>query len=493
MGLLATGNVRATEPFSTYCDLPQDSVALRTDPGGLTLMSDDINSRVELLEITIGNWSPTDAMLDLFAGEYISSGSFLRLELILDGLVNPPGSVDPIDFDPFAFGNFPIYGFVELDVDDDIDTGGELDAVSYRYAGNIARFGGLPGSRAYQDRVAIDDSDIDTSFLSEPQVERSGDDFHLSLLGNYVQVSGLDEIVGNGDLIFDAGESWNVCGPFLHRAHGYEPYSFADGGFFPGEYMPDVCLRFDHNAVANITSLSVVFPLDNAASALMRGELVEPIDQDPTNQASILEGLDDLVLSAEYLDTSGTGDPSKAIILDWKDKDPSRFLEASRWRVNALLGMSYLKPHALGEFFVWTDAYPNVFPGDVNGEYRSNADDRDEVLAYIKDHDLDDGLLDGLVVVLNAFAGFTVFDVNQDGQVDALDAVFPDYAGDLDLDDDVDLFDMSLAQVLLSYCNTTFTCDVCTKVDINDDRHIDLSDVAPLLLGLSGPSAPADP
>ena len=32
---------------------------------------------------------------------------------------NPPGNPDPFAFDPFRFGDHPVYGFVEIDMDDE--------------------------------------------------------------------------------------------------------------------------------------------------------------------------------------------------------------------------------------------------------------------------------------------------------------------------------------------------------------------------------------
>ena len=81
---------------------------------------------------------------DPFEGRFQEDGELLRLDLLIDGLVNPPGSTDPVAFDPFRYGDHPLFGFIEIDVDEDVETGGEIDHPEHRYLGNITRFGGKP-------------------------------------------------------------------------------------------------------------------------------------------------------------------------------------------------------------------------------------------------------------------------------------------------------------------------------------------------------------
>jgi len=114
------------------------------DPGTVLPFNAQAHRLVDLTELSVAAWSPFEPQSDLFLGEFDADGQFLRLELVLNGLVNPPGPADPFDFQPFRYGDHPVYGFIEIDMDADADTGGELDAPQYRYLGNVARFGGHP-------------------------------------------------------------------------------------------------------------------------------------------------------------------------------------------------------------------------------------------------------------------------------------------------------------------------------------------------------------
>lgn len=421
--LMAPALTHAIEPVIHLPDSRCDVVILPTDPDADAPFDPIAHPPMNLLELKMGTWNPADASVDIFDGAYNEVGLFVRIEIILEGLVNPPGNIDPIAFNPFAYGDRPVYGFIEIDMDNDFNTGGELDSPRYRYLGNIARFGGLPANSQHRDRTAIQGSDLDQNFLTEPFVERHGEDFHIAILGGNFTANDIDKIDGNTDSVFESGETWNINASWFHRAHGYEPFSFATGGTIAGEYAPLSILRFQHDPVLDVTVLSLVFPLTNDASAMMQSppQSPQPNNNDPSDQFSVMEALDDLIFSAIVIDKFPSELPEEVLIQRWRTKNAASFLDPTAWDVTALLGSSYLNPDPAGIFFVWNDAYPNVLPGDVNGDGSNNNDDQNEIDDYIYNNDAADGSLDEAVTLSDFASDFSLYDINQDGVVNALD------------------------------------------------------------------------
>ena len=251
-GALLSLSAQAQIPYVTSSDTIGDALIRRTDPGGNGPVDADLHRPIDLSEIRIGAWQPADHTIDLFDGEFDRNGPYLRLDLVLDGLVCPPGDTDPERFRPFQYGANPIFGFVEIDIDRDVQTGGELAAPEFRYLGNIVRFGGMPSRPDFADRVAADGTALDGEFLTPPFVERHGEEFHLAFLGRAL-VGSIEEVVGNGDEIFEEGETWVVEGHGFHRAHGFEDFSFI------GEYEPDTYVQFKHLIEEDVTIVSLVF------------------------------------------------------------------------------------------------------------------------------------------------------------------------------------------------------------------------------------------
>lgn len=466
-------------------DAAADAVPRPTDPGANNPFDPEAHRLIDLQEIIMGNWAPEDPVVDLFKGEFTAAGEFLRLDVLVHGLVNPPGSPDPFSFDPFEYGEHPIYGFIEIDVDDNVWTGGEPYAPEYRYLGNVVRFGGNVLRPEFSDRVAPDGAAFDDDFLTPPFVERHGEEFHLALLGWQFGYGNIQEISGNGDGVFNAGETWNIRGRFFHRAHGFEEFSFVEGGRHPGEYAPESDLQFRHDVNDNITYVSLVFPLTNIGAGLMRGEPPEPSNQDPTDHASVLEALEDLQLSAFFLEIFPTGLPEEDIIIDWAERNPLDHLDSTAWSVTALLGTSYTQPDPAGVFYVWTDVYPNVVPGDVDGSGLWDGQDTQIVAQYIAQNDRFDGVVDGRVTILDFASDFSVYDVNHDGVVDHTDLTPFDRDGDGDNDGDVDLADFAVLQCC--YGEGGGGRPSCTAMDISGDERVDLDDVGPFISWLNGP------
>lgn len=429
-GLLFAAAVVAFWPSAGYAEGPEvetdaagDAVARPTDAGLQLPFDPQANPLIDLLEVSLGAWAPSDAAADLFDGIYDRDGAFVRIDLVLAGLVNPPGPNSPSAFAPFLFGDHPVYGFVEFDLDDDVSTGGELFAPQFRYLGNVARFGGLPDSSDLHERAALDASAFDGDVRTPPLVERSGEEFHLALLGELFANATIEKLQGDPDDLFESGETWRAHGAFFHRAHGFEPFSFAAGGETPGEYTPPGVLEFSHNPAADTTRVSLVFPLTNGGAALARGELQEQNDGDPSNQASVLEGLVDLKTSAQFFEMFPTGLAEEELILGWASRTPTDHLEPKDWEVTVLLGTTYTEPAPDGVYFVWSDILPNVLRGDTDGSGILEPHDSESISEFIANADLDDGTADGRVTILDFASDFSVFDLNYDGVVDQTDVV----------------------------------------------------------------------
>ncbi|RME41526.1 MAG: hypothetical protein D6788_01050, partial [Planctomycetota bacterium] len=418
--------VAAASPPQFLSDPAGDAVARPTDPGAVAPFDPQAHRLPDLVEIRLGAFEPDAPTLDPFTGQFLlddSDADLFRLDLVLSGVMNPPGRADAEAFHPFVFGPNPVYGFVELDMDDDVNTGGETSATRFRYNANIARFGGVPDDDRFRDRVALDASDLDGNVLTPPFVDRSGEEFHLALLGTEFESATIEVISGDGDGQFEAGETWWIHGRFFHRAHGFEPFSFASGGRRPGEYAPIVTLQFMHDPISDRTTISLVFPLTQFGAALLTGGFPEPSDGDSSNQASVFEALEELQLSAAFIKQFPTGKPEEVLILGWSDKDPDSFLEPSDWVLTALLGSSYTIPNPQALYYVWSEAYPDVVRGDVTGDGEAGGDDRDRIVAFVNLHDGDDGVIDGVVPLPGFAENFSVFDISYDGRVDDLDVL----------------------------------------------------------------------
>lgn len=478
-------------PAQAHFDPAGDAVARRTDSAQVIIPEEARNRIVDLLHLSVGMWEPDAADEDLFAGQFSNSGSFFRLDVRLQGVVNPPGSIDPFSFTPFRYGPRPVFGFIEIDMDGDIDTGGEIDAPEYRYLGNIARFGGNVTRPDLRPRVALTGTAIDNQLHTPPFVERSGEDFHLALLGEEFDPGDIEVIVGDSDRHFEPGETWNLLGRFFHRAHGYEPFAVTDGGSVPGAYEPLCTLRFDHDSDTNTTVVSLVFPLTNTGAGMMANQPPQPNDQDPTNQASILEALEDLQLSAKVLAEFPTDQPGSEVLMNWATRDPRRGLNINGWRMTALLGTSYSTPNLNAVQIVWTDAFPNVIRGDIDGSGSADLADAIRIAAFVAETDDHDGLVDDRVRIPNFARNFAVADVNYDGYVDFEDIRLADRRGDHDDDGDVDLYDLARFQTCFGRTGGSGEPGGgCQRMDLTGEGRIDLDDLIELRLRLSGPGRP---
>jgi len=253
---------------NVYHDAIGDVSVRRTDPGNDGPI-DQSSVLPDIISISLSGWAPFQPASDPYTGVTVSgvTADIFRLDLVLNGLMNPPGTLalgaEP--WDPYRFGESPVYGFIEFDIDRDRDTGGELGgSATQRYLANVGRFASIPEG-SISNRMATSASDIDLNFSTSPQYERSGQDFSLNLCGCF-NVTLVDN-GGDTNTTFDPGDTWIVSGRFFQRAGGYEQASAVFGGTFFGLYDPVVQLRFSHDITTNTTTVSLVYALTMTGSA----------------------------------------------------------------------------------------------------------------------------------------------------------------------------------------------------------------------------------
>lgn len=488
----------------TYPDPRYDQVARLTDAGANGSFDPEQHRLPDLLTIVLGQWQPTNPRTDPFDGHWGAQGKFFRLDLDLDGVVNPPGPVgccgEPA-FDPFRYGPNPICGYIELDMDLDVDTGGETESARLRYLGNIARFGGTSQYAPIQDRIALNGLAFDSDLTSAPWVERSGEDFHLALVGWEIG-PGQIQRSDTSDWIFGAGETWWVTGHLFQRAHGYSQFSSAccRSGAPIGNYDPSVTVRFSHNLASDRTTISLVYPLTQEGAAAMHGNpQPETMDVLYTNQSSVQEGLWELKISAESALEADRNLPEFALIAGWEEKDPDSFLDPAAWRITALLGGSYTS--AEDALFVWSDVFPNVLAGDFDGDGNSDADDLGAFDAFLLSFDgvapMDaDGQVNGSVLIADFATGFSVFDLDYDGVVSAADRqLIGDNLfarTDFDHDGDADQADFAYMQRCLGEAAPLWGGSLCQRADLDKNGDVNADDLTIFTGCATGPAIPAD-
>lgn len=449
--LVAVPTTLLANPPVVRPDPAGDVRILRTDQAEGDPFDSQAHRLPDILETRLGKFQPESPATNLFNGDWSSNGGFVRLDVVLNGLINPPGLVglsdDPV-YSPYMYGPNPVFGFIELDVDGNVDTGGELDFPQLRYLGNVSRLGGLPGVIQYSNRIAISQADFDVNVLSAPFVDRAGEEFHLSLVGDEINsITIKREKCGGNPALFEAGETWQLTGRWLHRAHSYEPFSLKCFAA-EGRYMPMSVLQFRHSTYSNRTTISLVFPLTNANCAQMQSPVppTQPNNGCPGDQFSIEEALEDLQFSASNPDPFQMTFPEFALISDWAVQSPVSALNPAQWRINACLGSAYAELQSGNARFVWTDMYPNVVNGDFNGDGLVTIADIVAFETFLHAHDGDpdyddDGECFNQSIKLTAFSrNFCLFDANYDGYVDYNDVV---RLGDMNWDGVVSCADIS--------------------------------------------------
>jgi len=456
-----------------WTDRAGDAEQRLTDFGADGVLNPDAGTP-DLREVRLSAWSAPDPINDPFTGTAVDAAGahLLRMDIVFDGLVNPPG---PLGFagqpyDPFQFGPNPAFGFIDLDVDADVDTGGQVGgAATQRYLANVGRFGRVPRGTIAQ-RAASFGHDFDGDFFSPPFFERSGEDFTVALCGCWR----VDIIQEDGDLDqqFDAGETWIVRGRFFERAQGYRDASGVFGGSDFGFYDPRIDVRYSHDPATDTTTIRIIFPLDMPGAALLTGEPEQIMDFDVSNHVSVVEALNDIVVGAQL----GLFGPVQILAGAWATLDPFDFLDPTSWTVTALVGTAYAVQEQ--SLYVWTDTGFDDLPGDFNADGLASLADRDlfdSILALMDGGPFDgDGVVDGSFVISTFADDFAVFDLSNDGVVDDADRDLIINPADLDGDGDVDVFDF--------FVFTSAFSSGDPAADINGDGQVDLADLFAFIL-----------
>jgi len=404
-----------------YTDASGDATLRRTDPGN----DGTIHPAAilpDVLSIVSAGWLPTSPSTDPYTGAVVNSdgADIFRMDIVFDGLLNPPGplGLGPAPFDPFRFGPSPVYGFVECNLDRRVDTGGELgSAATLRYYANLGRFGEVPeGSRS--SLAAHSGAEHDLNFFTAPFYERSGQDYALNLCGCY-DVTVVNTF-GDADGSFDTGDTWIVRGRFWQRAGGFEEASAAFGGSFFGLYDPFVELMFSHDAQTDRTTVSLVEALTMTGAAALRGQSVQSIDLNVNNHTSVEEAITDIKF--------GAGDPflspaARTLVEEWENRPVENALEPDRWEISAMFGVSYLVVEE--SLYAWTDAIGEHAFADLNADTFStqlDVDLFDASLASLDGSSADaDGVVDGDAEVIGLGENFQLIDFNSDGVIDGGD------------------------------------------------------------------------
>lgn len=489
MRLLYSGALMGLVMASSVCaqvmqDAVGDAVARRTDPGADAAIV-GTGALPDLVGLEVTGWIPGNAASDPYDGEVDGSEQpdLLHLTVEFSGLVSPPGplGLDGQDYDPTRYGANPVYGFFEFDLDNDDDSGGEERSVAVtRYLANAARFGSIP-TDADGKRLVLGPGDLDSSFSSEPQFERTGAEFVLALCGCW-DLTVSDE-GGAPDGRFDAGDTWIVRGRFFERAGAFDCLSLMFGnaqdggpsGF--GLYDPVVEVRYRHDLGLDRTMIELVFPITAAGAALLSGEAEQPLDFTfgAGNHYSLEEALVDLQFGA--LSSSGVCDVYAG---DWGlvELHPAageypRPLDPRAWGARALVGTAYVEEQP-GSTYAWTDIAFGDRPGDVNGDGLVDADDLsdfDDVLEYEDGGSIDaDGTVDGRLTIGGFGPEFSLFDLDYSGDVGPEDRLLIDVClADVNGDGILDLGDISAFVDKFLAGND--------DADINGDEVLDNGDI----------------
>lgn len=438
-----------------YFDPAGDAVLRRTDPGH----DGPVNNAAtlpDLVAIAVGGWNTNTPQTNPYNGNWLDARdtNLFRVDVVFNDLVNPPGPINLLGegYDPFRYGDRPVYGYVEFDLDSDSDTGGEIDNVRNRPLGNVSRFGSRFEGSDGED-AAVTGFDFDADLCTYPRVERSGEEFHLSLCR--CQSFVIDTLNDPTPNSFDAGDTWLLTGRLFRRTHAFKPHSFAFGGSEPGMYDPVVTLQFKHDVTTNLTTVSLVWALDNSGWNRLNGGNGGGNDFDVANATSILEAINGMRVEAQ----SGSGGPcsSFALLEEWGDdnhRELEDFLRADHWDVRALFGTVYdvEQPDAT---YVWTDVGPDATFGDCNGDRFANETDQDliaSVLTVADGTSADaDGLVNGQIVLPDFAENFALYDLDYDGRINVSDAslIRPLRRGDLNGDRMVDTADRVLLSSML--------------------------------------------
>ena len=448
---------------------PNGDATLRlTDPGADGIVLDGA-PLTDLLHVSLAGWMPTDPINNPFVGQPKpgTAANIVRITLTFKGLVNPPGplGLNGEAYDPFRFGDYPVYGYLDIDVDADIDTGGILGgAAKQRYLANVARFGRVAPS-TLATRTAKAGCDLDGNFESAPQHERSGADFAVAMCGCWTPT--IVEQDGDDDGVFDEGETWIMNGRFLERTQGYMGASLAFNGSDLFLYDPPIDVKYAHSLASKTTMITIVFPLNMKGASILTGEAEQPMDNNVGNHVSIAEALNDVIVATEMGLPPG---PTKVLAQKWAGRDAMDYINPLTWNVTALFGMAYdVEDDA---YFAWTDTGGGDLLGDLNGDVKANVIDESLLIQGVYKLDAGtkdaDGVVNGIVVLSDPGLDFSVYDLDGDRKIQLLDRYTYGNPTDLNKDGVTDLLDFVMFQ--------QFVHSGDARADFNLDQKIDVFD-----------------
>lgn len=476
--LLCSGFVLASSALATEqevrIDSEGDAVARPTSltqPFNPTALPD-------VVALTLSGWDLTGGPGNPYTGVAVDgeNADLFRIDIEFAGLVTPPGALGlgPTTWDPFRFGDRPVYGFVELNIDRERDSGGELAPTAQnRYLANAARFGRRTWD-SIGERLAVSGDDLDSDFSTGPQYERSGAEFEFGFCGCFETL--LVSQTGNMDSVMDVGETFDVRGRFFRRVASFTVVSGMEGGSFGGTYDPLVDVRFSHDIVSDQTTVSFVGALTMAGAAELAGQPQQFADFLVDNHWSVYEAAYDIIDGA--LGLNGPIPPDVGMLLDqWGSYEPDDHLDPTRWRVLALFGTTYTSPGS--DLFVWTDTGFAELEHDINGDAVVDDTDRAAVAAYISLYDGSptdaDGSADGRVTISDPGDNFCLYDVTGDFLVDDADLAAFDSGIPADLDGDGSVDSADLAALLAAWGASS------DPADLDGDGTVGAGDLAALL------------
>lgn len=464
--ILRPETASAADSSRTWTDLAGDVLVRRTDPQMVAELAEGCNLP-NLTRLMVGTWSTPTPTTDPYTGTYVDAavGHLLRFDLELRGVVNPPGSLSQSSYTPFQFGPSPLYGFIEFDVDGDVDTGGELgSAARNRYLANVGRFGRLPRP-PLTGRAAKFGWQVDSIFGTTPQIERSGSDFSLAFCGCYPTTIVSES--GNGNGVFEAGETWIVRGGFFQRAGGYQGACSSIGGaagLQVGQYVPWVNLRWSHSIATDRTTITLIFPATMQGAAQLAGQAVQPMNFSASDHTSLAEALNDLITGCGSV---APGTPVHTLSNRWSGRDPNdpRYRDPTRWSTHALVGTAAVTP-VDGASLIWTDTGFDDVHRDLNGDGIADPSDKSVVLQTIEALDGSvwdaggNGREDGVVILSSPGVNFAAADVDGNGSIDSLD-VRSLCIGDFNRDGQVNILDY------ITFFNAFITGDSAADLNLN--------------------------
>lgn len=449
LGLMASVSAAGQSNTESLTDSGGDASIRRTDtlgsePDGQLLNPDQVQAPIDLRRVVIGNWqianpamTPADPS-NQFMGSFVSSQTDNRLlcvQIQLYGLVNPPGALGSggHPYEPFAFGPRPVYGFVDLDVDHDRRTGGDLtDRAFFRFLANAARFGSRV-SESWGSNGVIESSQLDLPFgdPTRPVFEASGAEFSVVLCGCEPLAPVWPAAATESGAQFTSGSTWVLEGRVFQRASGFRDASRIAWMTRPeaaGLYDPVVRCQFSHDLATDRTTISIVYPTNAAGVQLLDGLASPPafnnrVEEDG-NHGCVQEALRDLTGNPNSVPFGSLARELTQELWELSSSELNELDKVTDWRIqSAMVGTAYPAPQGPLSLFVWTDIAPEVESrGDLDSDGMVTGSDRQALAARVLSQDALDGATDCAITITGWPLNFSTMDINFDGQIDRTDA-----------------------------------------------------------------------